>query len=60
MDKVDNGVNYYIDKITKENKLSMLVNDYNNAETEEFKKECYAKIKAILLEIYGIVGLCNV
>ena len=60
MDKVDNGVNYYIDKITKENKLAMLVNDYNNAETEAFKQECYGKIKILLIEMYGIVGLCNV
>lgn len=60
MDKVDNGVNYYIDKITKENKLAMLVNDYNTTDNEIFKQECYAKIKTILIEIYGIVGLSNV
>lgn len=60
MDKIDAGVTFYIEKITKENKLAMLVNDYNNAETEEFKKECYVKIKALLVEIYGIFGLSNI
>lgn len=60
MDKIDNGVNYYIDKITKENKLSMLVNDYNNAESEQFKQECYTKIKILLVEIYGIIALSNI
>ncbi len=55
--KIDNGIKHYIDKVTKENKLAMLINDYNNAESEEFKQECFVKIKTILVEMYGVTGL---
>ena len=57
MDKINNGVNYFIDKYAKEQTLSVLCAKYKSLEDGEQKKQYYESIKALLIEIYGVNSL---
>jgi hypothetical protein len=59
MDKIDNGVNYYIDRYAKEQRICVLSVEYQSLEGEQ-KKQCYETIKALLIELYGVVALSNI
>lgn len=59
MDKIDNGVNYYIDRYAKEQRISVLSVEYQSLEGEQ-KKQCYETLKVLLIELYGVVALSNI
>jgi hypothetical protein len=60
MDKIDNGVNYYIDRYAKEQRICVLSVEYQSLEDGEQKKQCYETLKVLLIELYGVVALSNI
>jgi hypothetical protein len=43
-----------IKRIYKENTLSSLINEYYAINDEEIKQQLYERIKALIIELYGI------
>lgn len=52
-------MNYYIEKFCKEQRLGILCVEYKALEGAQ-KQECYETIKALLIELYGVVALTNI
>jgi hypothetical protein len=56
MDKIDAGIMFYINKHRNSYLLDTLCMQYYKLEGEP-KKQCYAKIKELLIETHGVTGL---
>ena len=56
MDKIEDGVLYYINKHKNDYLLNTLCMQYYKLEGEE-QKQCYARIKELLIETHGVTGL---
>jgi hypothetical protein len=59
MDKVDADVERVIEKYRKIHLIGVLSLQYPSLEGNE-KEQCFAELKRLLIEIYGIFGLSNV
>jgi hypothetical protein len=59
MDKVDGDVERAIDKYRKIHLIGVLSLQYQSLEGDA-KEQCFAELKRLLIEIYGIFGLSSV